>query len=135
LISVNGLENMAFQILDKYPNSDVVVSCLQARKDEFYYSVFSKDGTTLLPPQAGKSEGIDLQEILSPFSLIVVCGRNAKEFTRQCGLYESVIVDETISPLVSITARMALLKYLENKLEDVTIFEPSYLKPVYISGK
>jgi len=135
LISVNGLENMAFQVLEKSPHYDAVVACLPARKDEFFYAVFSKDGTSLLHPQAGKLGEIYLNNILSPFASIIVCGKNAGEFVRRCELPESVIIDETIAPLVTVTGRIAYQKWMQVEFEDVASFEPAYLKPVYISGR
>lgn len=135
LLSVSGLENMTFQVLEKFPYAEAVVACLPARKNEFFYAVFSKDGTVLLPPQAGKSDEISLVQILIPFSSIVVCGKNAGQFVSQCRLAESVIIDETIIPSVVMTAQLANQKWIERKFEDVALFEPSYLKPVYISGR
>lgn len=135
LLSVSGLENMAFQVSERFPQYDAVVACLPARKDEFFYAVFSKDGTSLTPPQAGKLGEIYLNSILSPFASIIVCGKNAGEFVRQSELPESVIIDETIAPLVKVTARIGYQKWMKGRFEDVALFEPAYLKPVYISGR
>jgi len=135
LLSVGGLENMASQVLKKFPQCDAVVACLPARKDEFYFAAFSKDGMALVSPQVGKSGEIHLDDILMPFSTIVVCGKNAGEFVMHCRLPESVRTIETIAPLVSVTGQMAYQKWLKGKFEDVASFEPDYLKSVYIAGK
>lgn len=135
LISVNGLENMANQVLRKSPHLDSVVACLSARKDEFYYAVFSKDGNYLIPPQAGKSRDIHLDDVLSPFQSVIVCGKNAKEFAEHCRLPETVEINVSVSPLVEVTAEMAFQKWKMGAFEDVAIFEPAYLKPVFISGR
>jgi tRNA threonylcarbamoyladenosine biosynthesis protein TsaB len=135
LISVGGLENMAFNMKEKFPHVEVFVTCIPARKDEFFYAVFLKDGTPLVSPQVGKSVEIYLNDILSPFSSIVVVGKNARDFASICGIPGSALVDETIEPLVEVTGRMAYHKWLAGKFENVALFEPAYLKPVYISGR
>ncbi|HPI11535.1 MAG TPA: tRNA (adenosine(37)-N6)-threonylcarbamoyltransferase complex dimerization subunit type 1 TsaB [Catalimonadaceae bacterium] len=135
LLSVNGLENMANQILGKFPHLDAVVACLPARKDEFFYAAFSQDGTCLIPPQAGKSGDIQLNDVLFPFQSVIVCGKNAKEFAEHCRLPETVEINESVSPLVGVTAGMAYQKWMKGTFEDVAMFEPAYLKPVYISGR
>lgn len=135
LLSVSGLENMARQMIEKYPQTEIAVACLPARKDEFFFAVFSKDGNPIMSPQVGKSGEIDLTSFLTEFSGIVVGGKSAGEFARICGLGDSAILDETLFPIVAVTGKMAYEKWQEGKFEDVAFFEPAYLKPVYISGK
>jgi hypothetical protein len=46
-----------------------------------------------------------------------------------------MFIDETIAPLVTVTGRIAYQKWKKGEFEDVALFEPAYLKPVYISGR
>ena len=123
LIAIHTLHALALQVTS---NDSIIVPMIDARRMEVYSAVFSKDHKELRSTEA---------EVLSPSSYeaylqtkkVYFIGNGVAKFSEICNHKNAeFIVDKLPSAKEMIAVSYA--KFLKQKFENVSYFEPYYLK-------
>ena len=133
LISISAMDNMAYQIQQKYLSFDVIVTVLDARRDEVYFAAFLSSGENVVATQALKLQDIQFLKQLRGES-VLLGGSGAKkclEFFLNPPKWQ---VDSEIQPDAATTCAIAYEKWKNKNFEDPASFVPDYIKPVFITS-
>lgn len=135
LIPVGTLENIAFQLFEKYPDAEMALSALPARKDETFLAIWKRGHKVpLLNPACFHSS--DLPEALGPASNYGRLFTNSKDPEIRAFLPDDeLFIVEDVKVSAREVGLIALEKFKEGLVSSSGPEEPEYLKPVYISVK
>lgn len=132
LISVGTMNNLAHQSFAYHQEAEKVLCVLDARRNEVYAALFGKGGRILVPVQA-----LVLDEraghLFSENDKLILAGDGAKKTIEFFGNPEKWMASQNLYPDARTVAAIALQKFKKNEFEDLALFEPEYIKPVYFS--
>jgi len=128
LISINTLHSLAMQV---QPKEGFVVPMIDARRMEVYSAVFSKDYEQVRATEA---------EVLSETSFdiylgnkkVYFIGNGVAKFAEICSHNNAEFIPEKL-PSAMQMATLSYTQFLRNNFEDVSYFEPYYLKD-FVTG-
>ena len=131
LIPIDTLEALVHYVSRKQTTADIVMSVLDARRNEVYASVFNSD---LVQLKESHSVEIDehFESSLDSSLQYLICGNAANKvdsLVHDKGNIRFLQIDCTSAAL----AVLAYESYLEEKFESLDFFEPLYLKPPNIT--
>jgi tRNA A37 threonylcarbamoyladenosine modification protein TsaB len=109
-----------------------MLACIDARKDEIYAGLFDPNGNPLHKPKAMTLGDKDLSDWINEKDLILV-GDGAEKVS---DFYALKSIDEeqsNLTPNAKFVAEISKRKLLAGQLENLSEFEPWYMKPVYIT--
>jgi tRNA threonylcarbamoyladenosine biosynthesis protein TsaB len=132
ITGISSLENLFHQMKVQSPGYDFYIPAFDARRNEIYFSIFSKDGTQVMEPQAVDLNEIDFRKICGDSS-VFLGGDGSLKIMDVYGSPEAWHHDPDFVPEAKITAKIGYQKYLDLDFEKPTHFEPEYVKPVYFS--
>ena len=133
LISVPTLESLASAAIQLSPHFDYVMPMIDARRDEVYTSLFSRDKQVIWPLQALKINKDFVENRYPADGRILCCGDGAHKVLPFLSPSLQVTVDETILPSARHLVQTALSKFQQEQLEDPMHFTPYYIKPPNIT--
>ena len=128
LLAVNTLAAMTEQIRAFYPANHVLCPMIDARRMEVYCAFYNTDGRELQPTSA---EIIDYQSFSDWLGRgpVVFFGDGAAKCRAALGNHpNAVFVEQVITPSARTVGVLATPAFAEGRFEDVTTFEPFYLK-------
>lgn len=131
LISVSTLECMAHQVTS--PKDGVIISLLDARRDEVYMSVYNKDYQCVSPTEAKIIEANSFERF-SEESVVYFIGPGAEKCERIAPLPHGIYLKDAV-PSSKEMAPLTWIKFCNNQFEDVAYFEPFYLKDFVLQTK
>lgn len=125
LISVSALRGMAHQLQEKVEENDIVISHLDARRDEVYMQLFHANGNEITQVQPC----ILSQGIFDAYrqNALHIVGDCPSKFAELCAIQGPVVYHECM-PQSSFLAAEAAEKYAKKDFESTAYFEPKYLK-------
>lgn len=133
LVSVGTLENLFSQVQALYPDLPVYVA-LDARRNEVFRAHFQANGEALkLPSAALLEEEVYLKDHVE--RPLLLTGSGAEKVCRQFDFPATWIFDSNRMANAETCCRLGWEKSCTGKWEDPSLFEPDYLKPVYITRK
>jgi tRNA threonylcarbamoyladenosine biosynthesis protein TsaB len=131
LISISTLEAMAHQI--KMENEGVIISLLDARRDEVYMSVYNQEYQCISPTEA-KIIDPDSFKRFERKSNIHFVGPGAAKCAEIAPIKQAEYHLEAV-PSAREMAALSQEKYAKGQFEDVAYFEPFYLKDFVLQKK
>lgn len=133
VVSIGTLENMYAQIAGQQAFSAVHIS-LDARRNELFRAFWGEDGMLLKAPAAVVLEEESYLENLwqKPISLL---GSGALKTHRFFGEPSSWQIFDHLFANAETCCKLGWQKFQEGDLQELELFEPAYLKPVYITRK
>lgn len=131
LLAINTLELMAFQISQAF-NDESTLFCpmLDARRMEVYCLLADSQMKILEPTDAKIIDENSFRSWLSK-SAILFFGNGAGK-CREVIDHENAKFMEGVEPLASALGKMAHQKFLKKEFEEISSFEPHYLKEFMI---
>ncbi len=132
LISVGTMDNLAHQVLTTKPEAEKVLCLLDARRNEVYAALFGKEKQVLIPVKALVLDD-KVGNLFSKQEKFILAGDGAKKTMDFFGRPEPWISMESLFPDARTVAAIALQKFEKKEFEDLALFEPEYIKPVYFS--
>lgn len=135
LISINTLELIALQAVEKSPDSwnALFVPMIDARRMEVYDAIYDAELTTLRPAQA---EILHPESFNSYLDTHTVCffGDGSAKF-REILEHDNAYFVENLIPDALSMVTLATKKYQAKQFEDVAYFEPQYVKEFFTTAK
>ncbi|WP_378181828.1 tRNA (adenosine(37)-N6)-threonylcarbamoyltransferase complex dimerization subunit type 1 TsaB [Aquimarina sp. SS2-1] len=128
LISVSTLLSLALQVKSK---EGVIIPMIDARRMEVYSAVFSNEYDQLRPIEAEVLTETSYQDYLRENKVYFI-GNGVTKFTEICNHQNAEFILKKL-PSANEMATIAYKKFLSNKFEDVSYFEPYYLKD-FVTG-
>lgn len=125
LISASAFYGMAEAAKNNFPEADIIIAMLDARRDDVYMEVFDDEGKSVRPISAETLQDNILNEIKS--KRVVICG-NANEKWQNLVHGFANIHRVDMEPNAAFLAKEAASKYADKAWEDVAYYEPYYLK-------
>lgn len=123
LIATNGFE-ILYQ-LSKQETSSLLIPCIHARKDEFFFSVFDGDGKVLYAPHYMLAA--DLTKFVKDnFTEGIFCGEDRDLFTKFALPNIEYIQTEKMN--ATHLAKISHQQYIDKKYTDLAYSEPLYIK-------
>lgn len=123
LISIPTLESLAYQVKI---DTGYVVPMLDARRMEVYSCVFSNDYNVLRSTEAEILTENSFLEYLEQGKVCFV-GNGVEKFSNICSHTNAVFVTDKL-PSANEMVTLSYQKFLGQEFEDVSYFEPYYLK-------
>ena len=133
LISVPTLDSMANAAIRLHPQVDYIMPMIDARRDEVYTSLFSRDKQVTWPLQALKVNQDFIENQLPRDGKILCCGDGAHKVLPFLAPGSQVLVDESILTSARHLVEPAYLRFQLDQLEDPMHFTPYYIKPPNIT--
>ncbi len=128
LISVETLYSLALQILS---DGGFIVPMIDARRMEVYSAVFSDDHTRLRHTEAEILTKNSFQDYLDEDKVIFI-GNGVAKFAEICDHQNAKFISDRL-PSANEMATISNDKFLKKEFEDVSYFEPYYLKD-FVAG-
>ncbi|MFD2564106.1 tRNA (adenosine(37)-N6)-threonylcarbamoyltransferase complex dimerization subunit type 1 TsaB [Aquimarina rubra] len=128
LISVNTLHSLALQVESK---KGFIVPMIDARRMEVYSAVFSSDYEQLRSTEAEILTETSYQNYLQEGEVYFI-GNGVAKFAEICNHQNAKFISEKL-PSANEMATISYEKFLKNNFEDVSYFEPYYLKD-FVTG-
>ena len=134
LISIDTLESMAHQAIEKIGKDQYYCPMLDARRMEVYCAVYNQHLEPVLPVQARvlDAESINIFKLDKP---ICFFGDGMPKCMSLLEHNPWATFEADINPSSVNMVQIALKKYHEKKFEEVAYFEPFYLKEFYVKPK
>jgi len=126
LIAVPTLEVLACAAVDRISNDDLICAMLDARRMEVYEQVYSKSLIPVSQVEAKVIESDSFSELLIGRKVFFV-GNGAEKCKPVINHPNAFFVDDII-PLASVLGSLAEKRFAIGKFEDLSAFEPFYLK-------
>lgn len=132
LIAIGSMENMALQTFEKYPEAELALVTVDARRNEIYAAVLNRSLQFVLPTQAMVLGTFDLVELTAKKPTLLVGTGNDKAclFFNQPTNWTA---DSSIIPDAATVGKLAQTRYRNGQFENIAPFEPDYVKPVFIT--
>jgi tRNA threonylcarbamoyladenosine biosynthesis protein TsaB len=125
LISVSALRGMAHQLQKNIAADDVIISHLDARRDEVYMQLFHANGTEITQVRPCiLTHGIFDSYLQNTVHIVGDC---PSKFAELCAFPGPVVYHECM-PQSDFLAAEAAEKYAKKDVESTAYFEPKYLK-------
>ncbi len=127
LISIDTMQNLArkIQFSDGY-----VVAAMDARRDEIYYSIFQTDDSKI-PLKVCETDCLILNADSfrnyfqsSYVNFVGNCNEKIKKFIK----HKNIIFSDYLLPSANEMGLLAFSKYIRKEFEDISEFQPKYLK-------
>jgi tRNA threonylcarbamoyladenosine biosynthesis protein TsaB len=134
LIAIETLESMAYGVIDKVIDADILLCpMIDARRMEVYTAVFDSKGKSIKPTAAEIIDENSFSDLLTA-NRILFFGDGAEK-CREClgNKSNAQFLPVFINSATNLT-RKAQEKFLAKDFENVAYFEPYYLKD-FIAGK
>ncbi|WP_109301463.1 tRNA (adenosine(37)-N6)-threonylcarbamoyltransferase complex dimerization subunit type 1 TsaB [Aquimarina sp. AU474] len=125
LLSVPTLQSLALQVKVK-ENGSVVIPMIDARRMEVYSAVFSSDNKLLRATKAEILDERSFSEYLEK-SKVYFIGNGVEKFAAICDNDQAIFIQNKL-PSANEMAIISYAKFLKEDFEDVSYFEPYYLK-------
>lgn len=128
LLSINTLEAMVWQLNGFYNQDTLLCPMLDARRMEVYCAFFDKAGKLISPTEAKVIDEAAFSELLTE-KKVVFFGEGADKCRPKLAHQANAIFLETpIHPSARTIGLLASRAYQEGIFEDLSTFEPFYLK-------
>lgn len=131
LISVSTLQALAKQV--KATEKELIVSLLDARRDEVYMSAYDADYNVKSPVEAKVLE-VDSFDRFNDFDMIHFIGPGADKCQRITPMSNAVYYTQAV-PSAKEMGAISWNKFQRSEFEDVAYFEPFYLKDFVVTTK
>ncbi len=131
LISISTLEAMAHQI--KMEKEGIIISLLDARRDEVYMSVYNRDHQCISPTEAKIIEPNSFERFQEESNIHFI-GPGAAKCADIAPLKKAKYHKDAV-PSAREMAVLSEEKYTKGQFEDVAYFEPFYLKDFVLQTK
>ena len=134
LISVDTLQSMTIDAIQKMPNCDYYCPMLDARRMEVYMGIYNRE----LIIQKDVEAFIMNEHTISQFKnyhSICFFGNGFSKGMEILNKIEGAQFIDNIAPSAKSMVDIAFQKYRKDEFEDVSLFEPFYLKDFLILGK
>lgn len=132
ILSVPTLLALANAAFEKYPDAQLVMPMLDARRNEVYTAIYNPDLLEYIPVSSLILEKKILSELITPEKLIVICGDGAAKVGNEIG-GDRTRIDPTILTSAAHLVGPALRMYRKHQYSDAMHFVPFYLKPPNIT--
>lgn len=132
LIAIGSMENMASQAFSKYPEADLVLVAIDARRNEIYAALLNRALQFVLPTQAMVLGETDLVQLTFEKQTLVV-GTGTEKTMAFFNQPQHWKVDTGILPNAETVGKLAVEKLTNGTFEDLSSFEPDYVKPVFFT--
>lgn len=132
LISVSTLRNLAFQAFESQPNAELALVSIDARRMEVYMAIFDQSGNAFIQPIAQVLGMLDLDELLRDKNIVLTGDGSQKVLN----FYQNPVSWRLIPGIFPDSKTLGILAYqaMDNKqFEEISSYEPEYVKPVYIT--
>jgi tRNA threonylcarbamoyladenosine biosynthesis protein TsaB len=129
LVSVSTLEALALQ--QPVTDSELLVSLLDARRDEVYVSVYNHHLQVKSPVEAKVIEG-DSFNHLKNYNRVYFIGPGAEKCERIAPIENGIYVKDAV-PSAKEMAQLSWNKFNKGLFEDTAYFEPFYLKDFVVT--
>ena len=127
LIAINTLEAMSFGISAFYPEDTLLCPMIDARRMEVYCMIVRKDLSIVQPTKALVIDENSFSDFLSG-QKIVFFGNGAGKCQNAMSSQPNAIFLEGIHPNAEHIGALAREQFQKHNFEDVSTFEPFYLK-------
>jgi len=131
LISVSTLQAMAKQV--KAVDDELIVSLLDARRDEVYMSAYDSEFNVKSPVEAKVIES-DSFDRFKDVSKVYFIGPGAEKCERISQMQNAIYLKEAV-PSAREMVFLSWNKFQKDDFEDVAYFEPFYLKDFVVTTK
>jgi tRNA threonylcarbamoyladenosine biosynthesis protein TsaB len=128
LVAVNTLEAMAMQIADFYEPDILLCPMLDARRMEVYCAVYDNFLTVRQPTQACIVDENSFADLLSEHRVAFFGDGASKCRTVFQNNSNALFSASTIAPSAKTVGQLASIAYSKGQFENVSTFEPYYLK-------
>ncbi|HRH35659.1 MAG TPA: tRNA (adenosine(37)-N6)-threonylcarbamoyltransferase complex dimerization subunit type 1 TsaB [Catalimonadaceae bacterium] len=133
LLSVSSLENIAFQVFMENTEADLALVSLDARRDEIYVALYDRELHPVLNSKAIVLGEIDFEKLTTGKKVVLAGSGSDKTFNFYSGISNWKICPHIYSGAKTV-GQLALERAKRQDYEDVILFEPDYLKPVFIQS-
>lgn len=128
LIAINTLEAMALQLSPYVPDGTLLCPMIDARRMEVYCAVYDRELGPVSPTQALIVDTLAFAELLAEHTVLFFGDGAAKCQSTLAAQTSAIFLPETIHPSAKTVGRLASIAYQKQLFEDVSAFEPYYLK-------
>ncbi|MCB0478597.1 MAG: tRNA (adenosine(37)-N6)-threonylcarbamoyltransferase complex dimerization subunit type 1 TsaB [Crocinitomicaceae bacterium] len=132
LIAVHSMESMFAFIRRSYPDYDLYVPMIDARRMEVYSAIYSSQGKELKSVSADILE-VGIYDEYFQTKRVLIFG-NGAEKSREVFQGDQFDFDEATNMSALGMNQISFEKYQQKRFEDLAYFEPNYLKD-FIAGK
>lgn len=132
LISVSTLENIANQAFQVETECELALVSIDARRNEIFAAIYDRNLNAVLKPRAMVLGEIDVEHLVFGKSVVFAGSGTSKTLNYFNSNFDFCSLTG-IFPTAQSLGQLALKKLNQSDFEDLTLFEPDYLKPVYIS--
>ena len=130
LIAVNSLILLAEQVRGQVGSEEILCPMIDARRMEVYTMLLDRNLNEVEPIQARVVDPSSYAEWLSQKSIIFF--GTGSEKCREVIRHDNAVFITGVAPLASGMGRLAAQRFAEGLFEDVSTFEPLYLKDFLI---
>lgn len=128
MIAVDTLQAMALKAAENFKNEKaVIISCIDAGRNEVYCEVFDVENRVLEPCKAELIEKNSFQKYFDDNYKVVFAG-NASEKISKIIENETAVFLRDVLPSARYMAELTYKEFTEKQFADVAYFEPFYLK-------
>lgn len=128
LIAIPTLQSLAMQVSTK---DGVIIPMLDARRMEVYAAVFSNTFNEIRETMAEILEETSFETYLNKGKVYFV-GNGVEKFSKICSHQNAVFIEKKL-PSAKEMAILSYNKFLQQDFEDVSYFDPYYLKD-FVTG-
>ncbi len=130
LIAIETLESLASKAIENYPDFDIYLPMIDARRLEVYTAAFSSNGKKLSETFAEEVDSKSFSEFSS--KRILIFGDGAEKCLDTLSHLDVTFKDVNCS--AKNLGKLALQKFQSSEFADLAYFEPFYLKD-FVAGK
>jgi tRNA threonylcarbamoyladenosine biosynthesis protein TsaB len=136
LMSVSSLKLMASIGLSTLDQEDNIVLCpaIDARRNEIYYAAYDRKLEVIQTETSTELEKTTFSS-LSPGSRLVFCGDGAGKAKAVIEDSRDCLFIDGVYPAAPAMGRLAADKFRMGEFEDLTSFEPMYIKSFHVTGR
>ena len=126
LISIDTLEALAKSQLNHFKDDSLLCPMIDARRMEVYCAVFNRELNYIIPSKPKIIDENSFSEILQENKLLFF--GNGSEKIKDIISSENAIWIDNVNPSADSIGELAVIKYNKKSFEDLSYFEPAYLK-------
>ncbi|MDZ4758267.1 MAG: tRNA (adenosine(37)-N6)-threonylcarbamoyltransferase complex dimerization subunit type 1 TsaB [Bacteroidota bacterium] len=128
LITVNGFE-ILYHLFAKQQSevNSLLIPCIHARKDEFFFTVLDKDGNVVESPSYLLAKDL-VDYAQTNFEGFIFCGEDRDLFTKFATQNDNFKYIQTEKINANHLAQIVHQKYIKNTFADLAYSEPLYIK-------
>lgn len=132
LIAIHTMQSMFELVKRTYPDYDLYLPMIDARRMEVYSSIYKADGTVLKEVSADVLEDGIYANIIERHKVLIF--GNGAEKSKEIFKGDQFSFDCNTNVSALGMNQLSYKKYKEKRFEDLAYFEPNYLKD-FIAGK